>query len=202
MYSLCKKWLFFQLNGPQLSPATSLTPKDFNDFFTSYLKSYNDEYQTLLEIPCLEKYADIFKKIRLHNLLNDLSSYELLKQDLIVPMKWMEPFFVKNWLNIIFVDQNKFSHEFEIERPAFDENCLRFGRVLSNEANVTWRWVISTFFSFTKRRKLSVKTRLTGIFFNLFNFEFFNKKIIYGLFKCFSNEKSVRDARQLALSPF
>ncbi len=74
-------------------------------------------------------------------MLNDLSSYELIKQDLIVPMKWMETCFVENWLNIIFVDQNKFSHEFEIEKNVFEEKCLRFGRVLSNETNLTWRWV-------------------------------------------------------------
>lgn len=130
------------MNGPAVnSPsASSLTPKDFNDFFMSYLKNFN-ECKTLLEIPCLEKYANVFKKIRLRNMLNDLSSYELIKQDLIVPMKWMETCFVENWLNIIFVDQNKFSHEFEIEKNVFEEKCLRFGRVLSNETNLTWRWV-------------------------------------------------------------
>ena len=149
LYSLCKKWLYFQLNGPQVV-STNLTPKDFNDFFNSYRMKHDSVNsgadKSLLEIPELEKYAKIFKKIRLHNLLNDLSSYELIKQDMIVPMKWLEPCFVENWLNIIFVDQNKFSHEFEIDKASFDVNCLRFGRVLSNESNVTWRWVFMRFY--------------------------------------------------------
>ena len=131
------------MNGPAINSPTAslLTPKDFNDFFMSYLKNFT-EYKTLLEIPCLNKYANVFRKIRLRNMLNDLSSYELIKQDLIVPMEWMEACFVENWLNVIFVDQNKFSHEFEIEKSVFEEKCLRFGRVLSNETNITWRWVI------------------------------------------------------------
>jgi hypothetical protein len=128
--------------------ASSLTPKDYNDFFMGYLKNFA-EHKTLLEIPCLEKYAQVFKRIRLRNMLNDLSSYELIKQDLIVPMCWVEECFVENWLNVIFVDQNKFSHEYEIERSSFDERCLRFGRVLSNETNITWRWV-KFFCSFIK----------------------------------------------------
>ena len=102
----------------------------------------------------MDKYASVFKKIRLKNLLNDSASFELMKQDSIVPMCWIEPFFAENWLNIIYVDQNKYSHEFEIEKQVFDSECLRFGRVLSTETNITWRWVSFVLFrneSFWKR---------------------------------------------------
>lgn len=142
LYSLCKRWLYYQLNTvPPKDPTSLLTPKDFNEFFANYLKVCNGGFKTLLEIPCLSKYAQVFKQIRLHNLLNDLSSYELIKQDMLIPLEWIEPCFVENWVNIIYVDQNKFSHEYEIEKSSFDARCLRFGRLLTNESVVTWRWV-------------------------------------------------------------
>ena len=141
LYSLCKKWLYFQLNPTKTSLLNSKSLiNTCNEYFKMYMGS-SEEEGSLLELEDMRKYASVFRKIRLNHLLYDLSSFRLLKSDCIVPFGWLQPCFYANWLNLLFVDQERHSHEFEIDKADFESGCMRFGRVLVNESVVTWRWV-------------------------------------------------------------
>jgi hypothetical protein len=178
LYTLCKKWLYFQLNKsvktldgnwqktcneffkslPNLnitesdeseitqdSPSTS---SDTNNDATVSIKTTKNEQQKdlcLLEIPAFHKYINIFKQIRIQHILTDMGSLNLLYSDRIIPHNWIEPYYCRNWLNFIYIDQDVMSHEFELSKSQFDIECARFGRLLHTNETATWRWVYFLF---------------------------------------------------------
>ena len=178
LYTLCKKWLYFQLNKsvksldgnwqktcneffkslPNLnitetdeseitqdSPSTS---SDTNNEATVSIKTTKNEQQKdlcLLEIPAFHKYINIFKQIRIQHILTDMGSLNLLYSDRIIPHNWIEPYYCRNWLNFIYIDQDVMSHEFELSKSQFDIECARFGRLLHTNETATWRWVYFLF---------------------------------------------------------
>lgn len=122
--------------------------KTTNEFFKSLLppttsKSSSENASCLFDNDTYSKYATIFRKIRLQSIVNDLQSVRLIIHDRIIPKSWIEPYLVHNWLNLLFVDQDKLSNDFEIDPNDFDNTCLRFGRILSSDSPGTWRWVSS-----------------------------------------------------------
>lgn len=166
LYTLCKKWLYFQINK-----SVRTLDKDWqivtNSFFKSFLNNNNSssstseqttsnsdlqvnepqasssdikKEETLLELPQFSKYLSIFRKIRLQHILTDMGSLNVLYNDRIIPQDWIEPYYFKNWLNTIYIDQDALSHEFEANRAEFDNECARFGRILNGD-QATWRWV-------------------------------------------------------------
>lgn len=142
LYSLCKKWLYFTLMQSSGSSITKLDSKSWqkiaNDFFKNLLK---DKDKCLLEYNEYKIYTGIFRKIRLQHVITDLPSLRLLYNDRIIPADWIEPYYAKNWLNLLFIDQDRLSNEFEIELEDFQSQSLRFGRVLHDDQPATWRWV-------------------------------------------------------------
>lgn len=181
LYTLCKKWLYFQLNKPTI-PGVKLDKswqKTCNDFFKSFLTiesshgandlndSGTDEASLVLDVgstsfsvpttskvaltkprkeclldkPAFFKYVNLFKQIRLQHILTDMASLHVLYSDRIIPHEWIEPHYFRNWLNTIYIDQDQLSHEFEIAKEEFDNQCARFGRALAEDTPATWRWV-------------------------------------------------------------
>ncbi|CAF0737315.1 unnamed protein product [Brachionus calyciflorus] len=141
LYSLCKKWLYFDL-VKDFKEEANLDSKSWqkiaNEFFKNLLI---DKTKCLLDYDEYKKYIGIFKKIRLQHIMTDLPSLKLLYNDRIIPVEWIEPLYSKNWLNLLFVDQDKLSSEFEVDLVDFEKEGLRFGRVLSDDQPATWRWV-------------------------------------------------------------
>ncbi|RNA45244.1 germ cell-less -like 1 [Brachionus plicatilis] len=143
LYSLCKKWLYFNLVEEwEESAGAKLDSKSWqkiaNEFFKNLLC---DKQKCLLDYDEYKKYSGVFGMIRLQHIMSDLPSLRLLYSDRIIPGEWIEPLYAKNWLNLLFVDQDRLSNEFEIEPDQFESQALRFGRVLSDEQPATWRWV-------------------------------------------------------------
>jgi hypothetical protein len=96
----------------------------------------------LLEMGEYSKYSGIFRNIRLQHILSDLQSLKLLYDDRIIPRSWIEPFYYKNWLNLLFIDQSRLANEeFQMNEAEFENKCLRFGRSLADLNPTTWRWV-------------------------------------------------------------
>jgi len=190
VYTLCKKWLYFQLNRPKESPPSKLDKnwqKTCNNFFKKFLdtdiapstsvsddsgilsdleesaqasliqdvgstsfatSSTCQDYVTkpqmkecLLDKPSFKKYTSVFRKIRLQHILTDMASLHVLYSDRIIPHTWFEPYYFRNWLNTIYIDQDQLSYEFDIKKEDFDTQCARFGRVLVEDAPASWRWV-------------------------------------------------------------
>ena len=193
LYTLCKKWLYYQFNKMDEASSHKIDAKGwqklFNEFFksrlpaalkaststSSLLPSASDDHgesgneeqagsgsgsgggisksisqdavstqepqKYILNDPKFRKYASIFKKIRLQHILADLSSIKVLNNDMIIPQDWIEPFYKKNWLKTLLIDQDQVSNEFEMNRSEFDKACFRFGRILNDDNTANWRWV-------------------------------------------------------------
>jgi BTB/POZ domain-containing protein 13 len=141
LYSIAKKWLFYQLVDKQilLDEDFKFTQKKCNE----YLRSLStDKEKCLLEMGEYSKYSSIFRNIRLQHILSDLQSLKLLYDDRIIPRSWIEPFYYKNWLNLLFIDQSRLANEeFQMNEAEFENKCLRFGRSLADLNPTTWRWV-------------------------------------------------------------
>ncbi len=139
LYTLCKKWLYYQLNNTKPSDQQKSWQKNANEFFTKYIKENSLSY--LLESPALQQYVCIFKQIRFQHIITDLSSLKIIFNDRIVPQSWIEPHYCTNWLNALYIDQHTESTEYEINEIDFKRECVRFGRVLNEDNIYTWRWV-------------------------------------------------------------
>ena len=70
-----------------------------------------------------------------------MASLHVLYSDRIIPHEWIEPYYFRNWLNTIYIDQDLLSHEFDMSTEDFDTQCARFGRALAEDTPATWRWV-------------------------------------------------------------
>jgi BTB/POZ domain-containing protein 13 len=139
LYSLCKKWLYFQLNKNETDKELK-SQKSINDYFKSLLCGSKNISKCILENEKYSVYQPIFRKIRLQHIITDYSSLKLIYNDQIIPHNWLDRFYFTNWMSLIYIDQDKFSHEFEIDLNHFENECLRFGRLL-DEKDSTWRWV-------------------------------------------------------------
>lgn len=148
LYSLCKKWLYYQLNRNEIDKQTK-SQKIINDFFKSLLNGCKNESKCILEDDSYSLYQNIFKKIRFQHIITDYSSLKLIYSDRIIPHSWLDGYYFRNWMSLIYIDQDKFSHEFEIDLNEFEKECLRFGRVL-DEKESTWRWVGFILITFKK----------------------------------------------------
>lgn len=143
LYTLCKRWLYSQLlgNNKLLNEQELQKPwqKNAIDLFNKYMKENNVGY--LLESSNLHQYVCIFKQIRFQHIITDLSSLKIIFNDRIIPQSWIETYYSTNWLNTLYIDQHTESTEFEINETDFKRECVRFGRVLSEDSMYTWRWV-------------------------------------------------------------
>ena len=96
----------------------------------------------LLDMAELVQYASVFRRVRWQHVITDYASLKLVYAERIVPVSWLDAYYATNWLQLIYMDQEKLSHEFECTPEAFDANCMRFGRVLADADDVvSWRWV-------------------------------------------------------------
>jgi BTB/POZ domain-containing protein 13 len=145
LYSVCKRWLYYQLNKNVQKLDNTAWQKVTSEFFKNELKKQRDylpsSKKSLLDYGSYSEYVNVFKKIRFKNLIRELPSLKLLYSEKIIPASWIEPCFMQNWLTTLYIDQHNFSHEYEINRAEFEKECMRFGRILSDESHLRWRWV-------------------------------------------------------------
>ena len=147
LYSLCKRWLYFQLNKNVINLESKSWQKITNEYFKELIKKKTSEVGgrgdkfCLLEDEAFVKYTNVFRKIRISNILGDLDSLKLLYNDRLIPVSWIEPLYFKNWLNVLFIDQDHLSNDFKIQDHDFENECMRFGRILDNDSFFNWRWV-------------------------------------------------------------
>ncbi len=164
LYSLCKRWLYFQLNRNVTKLESKSWQKVTNEYFKELIKRKMSEMAApnpkfcLLDDEAYSSYIGVFRKIRIKNILGDLDSLKLLYNDRLIPFAWIEPFYFHNWLNVLFVDQDHLSsNEFQVDKADFDAECMRFGRVLDNDSFYNWRWVRKNFLLFFLIEELSSK---------------------------------------------
>ena len=152
LYSLCKNWLFLKLSKNKNLEKNC--QKNLDKFFKSLLHDSNDsgiepdceeingKVTTLLTMPEYALYVPVFRKIRYQHMLTEIASLNIIYTDRIVPHEWIEPFYFKNWLTMLYIDHDYNSNEFVMNKNEFDNECVRFGRALNEDNNINWRWVL------------------------------------------------------------
>jgi BTB/POZ domain-containing protein 13 len=86
LYTLCKRWLYYQMQTGYKQEIAKNWQKVANDYFKFYIEQQRLDY--LLECEHMHKYHCIFKTIRFNHILSDLSSLRLIKTDRIIPTHW------------------------------------------------------------------------------------------------------------------
>ncbi|XP_033119647.1 germ cell-less protein-like 1 [Anneissia japonica] len=136
IYSLIKKYVYLK-SMPQWTGDPKQLAKDADSYFRS-LKEPGE----FLNSETGKIYEDLFKGVRLHHIINDLSSTRLIDRDKIIPPSWILPVYKQQWQNMLCVEQgqDKGPSESELMPEHFKKYAMRCGRIISKEGEYCWRW--------------------------------------------------------------
>ncbi|XP_025102554.1 germ cell-less protein-like 1 isoform X2 [Pomacea canaliculata] len=137
VYSLLKKWVFIQMN-PTWKGNREQLYKDTEEFFRTRSEGSADCF---LEKSEGWRFIHIFDHVRWAYVLSDLSSIQLLKDDKIVPLSWLDPFVKFNWYHHLQVEQAADKGPQGVSEEQFLKESMRCGRILLQEQDYCWRWV-------------------------------------------------------------
>ncbi|XP_071953587.1 germ cell-less protein-like 1 [Antedon mediterranea] len=153
IYSLIKKYVYLKLT-PHWNGETKQLAKDADIYFRS-LKEPGE----FLNSEAGKIYEDLFRGVRLHHIINDLSSTRLIDKDKIIPPSWILPVYKQQWQNMLCVEQgqDKGPTESELTPEQFRKYAMRCGRIISKEGEYCWRWTgfnygVDLLLTFSKRQ--------------------------------------------------
>eukprot|EP01135_Chromosphaera_perkinsii_P007947 Nk52_evm19s1073 gene=Nk52_evmTU19s1073 len=126
VYVVVRKWVFLQLHPDALEKYSDVTAVSAA-FFRGLEGS-----ESFVERSEGQEYERLFRTLRLQHIINDVRNIQLLEKDNIIPQSWLLPVFRRNWEVML----NGGIHLSE----SFDEACLRCGRILHTDSQLTWRW--------------------------------------------------------------
>jgi len=159
VYNFMKIWLYLQLNVDHdlsLKKLVAEAQKYYQD--QKHLSSVS-----LLETEIASRYVDIFKCLRLENMIGDIKSINLLDKDNLIPKDWLMPLYEKQWLRMLSVYTGDDNGPTDVDDEAFERHSCRCGRVLESDNRYCWRWTgfsygIDVIVTYNNRtRSLSVK---------------------------------------------
>lgn len=132
LYCLLRKWLYLQLN-----PTADLSSNNIDECEKFFRKLKGD--QSFLLTSQGLPYLNIFRNIRLENLV--LNGYDIptVTADGIIPESWFMKAYRNQWLAMLNIFcGNKGVNS--IEENEFLKNCYRCGRIISSGDALSWRW--------------------------------------------------------------
>ena len=138
VYNFMKIWLYLQLNSDydfSLKKLVSEAQRYYHD-----QKNLNNCSGSLLESPVGSKYVDIFKCLRLENMIGDIKSISLLEKDNLIPRSWLLPLYERQWVKMLSVYTGDDSGPSDINEDLFESTACRCGRVLEGDNRYCWRW--------------------------------------------------------------
>ncbi|CAH1407811.1 unnamed protein product [Nezara viridula] len=132
LYFLLRKWLYLQLH-----PDVDLTTckNDPCEIFFKKSKETNAFLLTSKGLP----YLNIFRNLRLDNLILHPHDVPIITADRIIPESWFQASFKNQWLAMLDIFSGNKGVE-SIEESEFLQNCYRCGRVISTQDSLSWRW--------------------------------------------------------------
>lgn len=136
VYNLLKVWAFVHLHPDYIG-----SWKDARAQTNAYFSERKSDV-CFLESDEGRAFVPAFRSIRLHHVINDLRSVQLLDSDRIIPQDWLLPLYKKQWASLLLMSQNRDSNP---SVNNFGEAALRCGRILERSSSYCWRW---TGFSF------------------------------------------------------
>lgn len=136
VYNLLKVWAYIQLH-----PDCTGSWKDVRTQSNTYFSERKSD-MCFLESDEGKAFIPVFRAIRLHHVINDTRSIQLLDTDNIIPQDWLLPLYKTQWACLLLMAQNRDSGP-SLEK--FGKAALRCGRILERSSSYCWRW---TGFSF------------------------------------------------------
>ncbi|XP_062514083.1 germ cell-less protein-like 1 [Corticium candelabrum] len=140
LYSLLKQWLYIQLNPDSSCASITKLQAECDQYF-----SQRAESEAMLETEAGKPYQSVFEAVRLQHVINDIASAQILDTDRIIPESWLSSLYKQQWRKMLSMDQRMDLDPSGMTDQAFDESCVRCGRVLHQDGEYCWRW---TGFSF------------------------------------------------------
>lgn len=132
VYNLLKVWVY-----TQLCPDCKGSWKDIREQSNAYFSLRPSDMNCFLDTDEGKVFVPAFRAIRLHHVVNDLRSIQLLDKDRIIPQDWMHPVYKKQWTSMLAMSQSR------DPGPLADEfgcGALRCGRILERSSSYCWRW--------------------------------------------------------------
>lgn len=161
LYTLLRTWLFLQLHPSfdteDLGPYAVLRaqrPFELAPMLTArgdvidltYFTNRQDEC-SFLTTPEGIPYVDLFQQLRAQYLTNDYMDLKGIFNDKIIPREWLYKHMNSHWDALLHIDrcsqlvaERARGQAEEFNDHEFLDKCMRFGRLLLNRGNHTWRW--------------------------------------------------------------
>jgi len=145
VYVLLRLWMFMRTCKRHVSDTPQEAVMASHKYFQDLAKKNKKlGIEAFLKTPEGEEYVDMFRKLRLPQLINHSMDMEMLITDRIIPSSWMEPVFRGQWRNLLRMDHGSTDigpNPNDVDEDTFLRNCLRCGRTLTNGGTKhVWRW--------------------------------------------------------------
>ncbi|KAK7113038.1 germ cell-less protein-like 1 [Littorina saxatilis] len=161
VYTLLKKWMFLRFN-----PSWSGNDEDLHKDCKDYFKQQEQENGCcFLETEKGRNCIPMFEKIRWMYVVDHLSAVQLIKDDQILPISWVDPYFKYCWLHHLRTEQGDDTGPTDLSEEDFYKHAMRCGRIMLREQEYHWRWLGYQYgldLLFTLRNKTVSVRRNTG----------------------------------------
>jgi hypothetical protein len=161
LYHLLTCWLFLQLN-PQFTISDSFDQSTFNLELQNFFANYQKDGSCVLH-NIEPKYLEVFKYIRICDILNSFTSARRLEQDNIIPFEWIQQQYRIQSLKMLKIENghddgpddrlckllqshdelllNKKGNNSLVDNHMnLYSNIMRCGRELNESLSFCWRW--------------------------------------------------------------
>lgn len=133
LYQLLKTWIFMKLN-----PTWSHS-EDCSIAVDKFFRNREGDKVFLMNKEG-EQYVHLFKCLRLTHLLLHVQDLNAITADKIIPESWILEACKRQWISLLHVTFEMDRGPTVIDEEYFNKECLRFGRVVYDSENRSWRW--------------------------------------------------------------
>lgn len=163
LYMLLRHWMFLHLHPITTSKDDSENSSNIEKTLPIYKPRYFSKLKD--KTPFLQKlegrkFERVFRRLRLHNLLQHPHDLNAILDDNILPRDWLNGPVMSQWTSMLNIDQNlemgynaikyitiiyynltyNYFRPQECEPDRFYSSCLRVGRVINEKSHQKWRW--------------------------------------------------------------
>jgi len=135
VYTMLRKWVFFRLVDKPVSD----DPKNLSKEIVKYFRcKYGKNKKNFLESEEGKEFVEVFRSVRLCNIVRDYTCCREIEVDGIIPLNWIIPVYRQRWLEMLKVEQG--NDRGPNKEDCFDMKSLRCGRRILCDVDHCWRW--------------------------------------------------------------
>uniref|UniRef100_A0A1A9WV05 BTB domain-containing protein n=1 Tax=Glossina brevipalpis TaxID=37001 RepID=A0A1A9WV05_9MUSC len=161
LYAMLRSWIYLRLHPsydpgnpqnqeghqqqqqqqqPALEMVATLTENgNSSDVIQSYFLE-RKEMSSFLATLDGQQYLKPFQVLRTQYLINHHSDLNIILNDNIIPKDWIHNHVLTHWNSILKVDHLPEEGPQNLSAEKFNENCMRYGRILLDPGYQKWRW--------------------------------------------------------------